>query len=203
MLKVGVRILQRWRNPLDELYKPALAEAVRAAQENIDAGHIHRGLIDLAKPHTVLKRIRVLRESGPQPPPRSWRKKELLTFGRIRLGIELDPKTNVNELRIIIDHECEKRREQKLVTAREERTTELDVQAAKFVLTNIGDPEKRWMVKEGRVHDTTGTLARLIAEINDCPEPILEPAKLNDGAAVQGESEEQVLEIEQPLLDNG
>jgi len=153
VLGVSVQGLRRWKNPLDDYYKPALAEAVAAAVAELDAGHIHRGLIDLAKPHVVVKRTRALKSTGIKPPPKSWSKNDLLTFARIKLGIELDPDLSKIEIRLRIEGACEKTGAEKLVTVREERTTEVDVGAAKYVLSNIGDKDKRWKVKETREHE--------------------------------------------------
>jgi hypothetical protein len=90
------------------------------------------------------------------------------------------------------------------VNRTEKTTLAGDVQAAKLVLPNIGDPETRWMAKEGRMHDVGGTLADLMREIGENPEPfVTEGSGEHDGEAVQAEPEQPILATEPPVLDHG
>lgn len=90
------------------------------------------------------------------------------------------------------------------VNRTEKTTLAGDPAAAKIVLPNIGPKEKRWLVKEGRVHEVAGTLDGLFKEIGDQPTvlPCEELGVMSDDEKRAGkEHEEPVLEAEQSILD--
>jgi hypothetical protein len=210
VLGISQATLYGWKNPLSDLYRQDFARACAELVEDVEAGRIKRGLIEMAKPHTTVEATRVLKEFGPKPPPRSWTKKALVMFARLKLGMELEEQMGKGELFLTIEAECDARRTEKMVTVRERRKREVDTKAASIVLPNIGPPETRWMVKEGRMHDATGELARLLDEIGrqqavlPCEELGLEPAneyKRPDRSAIEGEAQVQNVADEQPVQD--
>lgn len=180
LIGVSVETLRNWRTKSSPYYHEEFAGSVNEAVASVDTGAIKRGLIEAAKPHAVVKRVRVMKAVGPQPPPKSWTKTETLAFARLKLGLDLDEELSKVEIRLIIEAECEKRSKEKMVTVREERTREQDIGAAKFVLPNYGPPAERWSVKEQRTHDVTDEFAELLKEIGS--EPVGLPGqKMDDG----------------------
>lgn len=148
VLGVTNKTILEWRKKSGPYYQEEFADACDEAIEAADAGKVKRGLINVAGPHVVVKRIRELRRTGIKPPPKSWRKADVLAFARIRLDMELDPELSLVELRLRIEAECEKGGAEKLVTVREERTAGVvDVTAAKLVMANIGPKNRRWRDK--------------------------------------------------------
>jgi len=148
VLGVTNETILQWRKESGPYYHEEFAQACVEAIEAVDTSEVQRGLINVAKPHIVVKRIQELKRTGIKPPPKSWRKADVLAFARIRLGIKLDPELSLVEMRLKIEAECEKGGSEKLVTVREERTEGVvDVTAAKLVKANIGPKNKRWREK--------------------------------------------------------
>ena len=91
------------------------------------------------------------------------------------------------------------------VNRTEKTTLAGDPAAAKIVLPNIGPLEKRWMVKEGRVHDATGELAKLFKEIGEEP-TVLPREELgimdDERQRIQKENEEPAVAAQQSILDS-
>lgn len=147
--KISVSLIKRWLNRTDaDYYKPEFAEAVALAIEAIRAGRIEKGLAEVAEPHIVVKRFREVKKSRLRPPPKSWNKKQMLSFARIRLGKKYSPNLTNHDLRLKIEVECEKQSVGKLETVKEVVTREVDVAAAKLIRMHTGPPEKRWTDKQ-------------------------------------------------------
>lgn len=206
LLGVTNKTILQWRKKSGKYYHEEFAKACFEGIGALDSNDIKRGLINISKPHKVVKRVRVLKQTGVKPPPKSWRKSDVLAFARIRLGIEIDPELSLPEIRLQIEAECESRAGEKLVVVREEETKELNVAAAKMTAANVGPEDERWMPKEGRVHGVTGGMARLLEEIGQ-QKTVLPAEELgimeDDGKRASKEHEEPAVAAEQSVLDHG
>jgi len=206
---VSESLIRRWLNRLDgDYYKADFAAAVKQAIEALDLGGIKRDTITAAGRHIKHRRIRELVAHGPKPPRSSYTKAILVRYAAevLKPPLTLDVRRTKAELLYEIEQAIEGQTTQKMEVVRTESQEVYGEPSARaVVLANLGPENERWMAKEVRTHDTTGELAKLMAEIGEQPTvlPCEELGITHDGKRLTEEPKEPVLADEQSVLDHG
>lgn len=128
---------------------PKFAEAIRLGREALDAGEIHRSMIQRAKGYVQVKTTKELRVLGPECPPKDSTVEELIEFAADELGMTIPKHQSKSSIYRRVKQECKKKQKEVMVVVKVEETPQLgDVTAAKYVLPNIGpDDEPKWQDK--------------------------------------------------------
>jgi len=186
---VGESTLRHWRQVGSANYVEKFAEMVRLAVEARDCGDIRAGQVEQAKKHTLKKVTRepklvdirstkrkipswaVRKKSkrllpAPVMPPTSYKKNELILYAKAFLDLEIDGSYTKNEIRIECAKCVDELTVEEMVIIKEEMSeADPNQQAVKNVLTNTGDPAKRWNFKDEHELDVTDKLGKLLTEI--------------------------------------
>ena len=209
-LKVTAYTLRRWRNPAHKDYKKEFAESLGPLQEDVDIGRVKTDTIRAAGRHILHKTVREPQIDGPAPVRAGYGKSELVEYAATILepSLNLDSSMSKPAMLVKIDAAITKQTKRKMVVVRTEAQERMGQPAAQaLVHANLGPEDERWIVKEGRVHEATGSLGRLLDELADVPTvlPVDELSGKNgdDTRGTGTEYEEPVVAAEPPVLDNG
>lgn len=149
-LRVSTESIRRWRDPTDvKMYKEDFAAAVEKLTEEVDTERTKRSQIEASRKHTLHRRNFEMVDQGPMRPKWGWTKKVLLRYAWEVLGLDLPKKMANPEIEYEILWELKqqtspKRRE----TSSSRQEVDPNPEAVKRVLTNMGDPEHRWNLKD-------------------------------------------------------
>ena len=192
LFAVTAQTIGNWRTE-----HPTFAAAIIEGREEFDICGIQAGQVAKAKPH--VKRTRELREVGPKPPASDEDKEGLVLYAKEKLQLKLQMRMSKAAMWRLIRREIRRRTAEKLVVVKEE-TVEGDTPAAKYALNNLGPPEKRWQDKQEVAHSGQIGLRHILGDIDGQGKCL--PS--DDGRGTDtGETGEQALAAQQPVLDNG
>jgi transposase len=155
-----------WKQQSSKFYNSEFADAFESAKDEFDCGKVKAGQSVQAKKHKLRKVYKELQNQGPEMPRSSYTKALIVRYAASKLKLRL----NMKMTRPAMLYECERKVEEladyQMVVVREE-TADVDPnqQAVKNVLTNKGDPGKRWNFKEEHEIDAADPLKRLIEQI--------------------------------------
>jgi len=188
VMGLNVETLRRWRSKSSPYYKQDFAIAVTQAVEEIDTGRIKAGQIVQAQKHILHRIYRELRIKGPKMPPSNYTKAFLVRYANDILKLKLNMKMTIPEIRYKLDRRIEELAKEEMVIVRKE-SIEVDPSpaAVKNVLTNTGDPKKRWNFKDVHEIDPGDPLTRLIEEIGATPRALPCESEIPEYSGVKDE----------------
>lgn len=167
-LGVTAEAIRRWRDPLHDNYKEDFAAAVEEIQAEVDTGKTKRDCITQSHRHTLTKRIRQLRKIGPKPPPAGYTKPLLLRYSAEVLGLTLDRRLRVKEIKRRIALAIKDQTVEKMVAVTEViQEVDPHPEARKAVLRNMG--RDRWNMKDQLESTGVTSIEVTVNEVTEDP----------------------------------
>ena len=148
-MRLDTKTIRRWLDPTQPVYHKDFAEAIEKLAEEVDTGRTKRGQLTVSQKHTLHRRSYEMVPIGPMRPVWSWPKRVLVRYASEVLGLDIAgslAKADIEyEIRWELDAQTVTRRRPASSTVQE---VDPNQDAVKVILRNLGDPERRWSLKD-------------------------------------------------------
>lgn len=162
---VGVHkaTLAKWKNPDSPEHNVEFAAMVEEAEE-INSNKAKKGQMAQSVRHKL--RVRELVTEGPKRPRADYTVEMLYWYADEVLDLDLAPGMDSGECLYHIDREINDQTVTKMVVVREQEVDPSQA-AVKNVLTNTGDPNKRWKIQERHEIDGSEDVKKFMSWLTD------------------------------------
>lgn len=161
VVEISTRTFERWRDPKSPLYEKEFAKAVDKALIQYDITPVKARQFEESKKHKLVKRVKEpmlidsrtkkskTKRPPPKMPPSNCRKDYLIKYAREKLGLRLNKKLTVPNMRIKCRERIEELTEEVMVVKREyEQEVDSNPRAVENVMKNCGPEDERWKVAQ-------------------------------------------------------